>query len=1497
MGRRRGLWWLGGVIGTAAGLVLAYFIATRTDFGRGWLLDTLLARTTGLFGGRGKLRVGILRHISPSHIIAENVSLVDSTGAAVVHAKFVEGTLDARELYSKAIHIRTLHLRDVTMDFHQDFTGPFNIKYIISGDSTKGPSKGPGFGDDIRIDELTITNGVLTMKSPWAPHPVFTGKARDSVTAVREKFHDIIRLPQGMLQRRTVTFDRLVAHDAIITNPKKRPASIRIDTLRGRISDPPVRILAASGGMRWTTDSLRFELPSVQLPASSGSAIGTVSWNQPGPLRYDALVKAQAGLSDLGWVWDVLPDSGGGTATVRMHTLASADDAEYTLSDLDVTSMDSRVAGNISVITRPASIELRGIDLSFAPMQSALLRRLSYDALPKDVRGVFTGRLVAKEGGPLTAFKVDRLDARFIDSNVPGAVSGARLSGLVSMGASPSAWNARIDDAKVDLRSVRALAPTIPAVDGLVSGSLDVVSANMKEADLKALSLTWTDAAGNVSAVRGDARVRFGDSDPSMTLDVILDPLSMVALARIDTTIPLRSSLVGRLQARGTLSALTWNASLAADASSAIALRGTASLRAPAWSVASSGTIDNFDVRTWFGAPNLPVTALDGTVQFTASGTKSSAGPITLAAATANVSLKQQGAPERPAFDLLASGALDSARLVVDSARMLLGGVTFDARGALARDSLHVDTLNVSARADSLEAIRPELRRIGAMLMPIDSGVAKSFIAVASDTLRGDFSLAGPLFGAINDFDATLALSVREGQAGPIRVGRIFGSARATDVLKRPFFEAAATADEVEGIGALHIATAEFRVNQASPDSGHLVLDVSAEDTSHLVVRGGYQRDSAALSVTMDSLRFQSGAAIWRNVLPIHFVSDSNGLRIDSLSIRSSQRGSLALFADLPTHGPVRAAVRLDQFPVGTAAAYTLGTPLFAGALSGDIGVQGTRAAPLIDWRLRADSLGMNGTYLPLITSDGAYANQRLVAHATLADSAGGALRAEARVPIDLSLDNVEKRLLSDNVDAEIVADSLRLNALGFTISGVSKTRGTLAGRLALAGTFKRPIATGTMRLEGLGARFDDLGIEPYDGTMVVRAAQDSLILESFRIRSGGRLDTLGATGAMRFAADTPATVRANIRANNMVLARQRDGTDLNLSGNVSLSGRLEQPVLSGSLFIPFANFVLDPLGARTALDLNSTAAQELLGKDEAPIANASTEALANLGRFFTVSNARVDLGDLVWVRTPEANVRVTGGLDVRSTAGNRLALEGEINADRGQYRLDLGPVRRSFSIDSGRVRFYGTDAIEPTLDISATNVVRVAGGEEVPVRVHIGGTLERPALTLSSSNPLYASAPQSEIISLLIFGAPSFALNQSQKAAVTGVLGPSLGGFAEGALQRLLPGFNTVQVNTSSSDDLTALSVLDNLSITAGKQIGDRTFVRLNTLVCRGGAQSIGRGPLWYYGIAGEYRIATGWLAQVSYDPGVAPCTQAASSNSPIRMQLGFDLFREWIY
>jgi translocation and assembly module TamB len=94
-----------------------------------------------------------------------------------------------------------------------------------------------------------------------------------------------------------------------------------------------------------------------------------------------------------------------------------------------------------------------------------------------------------------------------------------------------------------------------------------------------------------------------------------------------------------------------------------------------------------------------------------------------------------------------------------------------------------------------------------------------------------------------------------------------------------------------------------------------------------------------------------------------------------------------------------------------------------------------------------------------------------------------------------------------------------------------------------------------------------------------------------------------------------------------------------------------------------------------------------------------------------------------------------------------------------------------------------------------------------------------------------------------------------------------------------------------------TLSSLLGNLSVTAGKQLGRRTYLRLDTGVCRGLANSASGGSLnLWYGIATEYRIAPGLTGQVGLDPGPSPCGARLGGSAP-RMQLGFDLFKAWIF
>lgn len=1486
-----------------------YLWLTHTDSGRRQVAVFAEGQVNSLLGGRGIVSIGNVAEMGSDRAVLRDVLVRDSTGRVVVRAGYLYAEIARRQLLRRVIQLHELRLDDFDISLEKGLSGPWNLAWIFLGDTVTSKQKdAPGFGDDVRVTRLSLDRGLLSVDMPWEPSEKIPDRMRDSVIALRRSLHDISDVPGGMIQHTKIGIGRSVLSDAVFVSPSGDPASLKIDTIALTISDPPVTVVQAAGSVWWTSDSLGLDLPTVQLPVSTASAKGALSFGEPGALRYDVALRAEAGLADLTWIWDVMPTDGSLSADIRMRTLDDAEDAEYSITKLKVASGASNISGKVTVTVTPLELSLSEVDLAFDPLESSLARHLSYDALPPEVRGLLRGRFVAARGGPLTDLLIDRLDARFIDANVTGAVSGLTASGRVSLGAEPAATNAVIHSAKVDLRSVAAISDAVPlGLDGVLTASGTIKRASLTAVESPEMQLDWTDGAGNTSSAALNVSAAFGSHRTWVDASIRLDPLSLPALARLDSAVNVYSSISGTIAVSGALDSLEWQTDLAALGESRVAASGEASLGEKSWSARGNGSVTMFNAADWLGRADMPATALNGTVRFAVSGATDSTGSASITGLTTTLDIRQNGTLYRPEFELFAGINLDETHLRIDSAGAKMGGVTMTASGTLARDSMGVviesaaDTVEFSFDADSIGAAHMDLRRLARMLQPVDSSISASIAALVRDSIDGVAVGSGYLYGSVPAFGATFSFGGRDLRSGNVVVGGLFGSALVTDLPENPRFETAATATDVDGLGTIRISQAEFRIGNADPARGDIVLNVASLDTSQLVVRGEYRRGTDSLTIELDTVRFDYKDVKWANRQSVIVHDTRLGQRIERLMLSSNEGGVLEASADLPADGPLTGKMHLERFPAGEIYAFAMAKKPFAGLVSGDASLSGVRSSPVFSWRLHADSLGTAGYYLPQVTSDGAYANQMLVARAMLADTIGGSLGLEARVPMNLAIGPVEQRLLSDTVDADLFATQLQLGALGVSFPGIERLFGLVDGQMHLGGTLDFPYAQGEMAVDNFSAWLTEVGIEPIEGRAELRASRDSLVLDRLRFRSGGRNDTVSASGGVRFARGETAQMRLQLHANNTLLAHLRDGTRLVGGADLLAAGPLRRPTITGRVFIPEANIIADPLGASTALDLSSPAARELLGTDEVPVAETATESFAAMGRYLNVRNARVEFGDEVWVNTPEAVVRVTGGIGLITT-GETIAPEGEIQAGRGTYRLNLGVVQRSFSIDSGTVKFFGNNAIPATVDMTATNIVRSSESAQIPVRVHIGGTLEAPVLTLSSPDPLYSGAPDSEIISLLIFGAPTFALDgksQSTVRAVAGVLVPTVGGALEGTLQRLLPfQFNTLQIQTpgGARDDLSAMSLIDNLSIVAGKQLSDKTFLRLNTGVCRGGSASAAQGVSVWAGVAVEYLLARQLTLQVGVDPGTSPCSRLSGDVMP-RMQLGFDVFRDWLF
>ena len=356
--------------------------------------------------------------------------------------------------------------------------------------------------------------------------------------------------------------------------------------------------------------------------------------------------------------------------------------------------------------------------------------------------------------------------------------------------------------------------------------------------------------------------------------------------------------------------------------------------------------------------------------------------------------------------------------------------------------------------------------------------------------------------------------------------------------------------------------------------------------------------------------------------------------------------------------------------------------------------------------------------------------------------------------------------------------------------------------------------------------------------------------------------------------------------------------------------------VLTGNVDIERATFYLPDLASKTALSLDPTIDPDVgtlvdtnLVEIRRTFLGQQRRDVQEAIRYLQVPSLQVEIGNDVWLRSTEANIKLGGQVALRKDAANQR-FDGSINVERGTYRLDLGLVQRTFQVDSGTVTFYNDPQQAGTLNIWATYTVRQANqlSQDVRIIAHIGGTLLDPKLDLSSDERIALS--YTEILSYLVFGQPSLLgsgeQNNSALRPVAQALLPSAGALIERAINSQIGFFDVVQVQTGNTNGAyndptnsnAAQNFLSGSRIGVGKQLGQRAFLTANAGLCALGAGSQGSFTN-SIGITLEYRLAQHFSLQASLEPPTTSllCRPGANTIGTRPRQLGFDLFRDWSF
>ena len=509
-----------------------------------------------------------------------------------------------------------------------------------------------------------------------------------------------------------------------------------------------------------------------------------------------------------------------------------------------------------------------------------------------------------------------------------------------------------------------------------------------------------------------------------------------------------------------------------------------------------------------------------------------------------------------------------------------------------------------------------------------------------------------------------------------------------------------------------------------------------------------------------------------------------------------------------------------------------------------------------------------------------------------------------------LVVENV--RLNSDSIKGHVRTDSVDLRLVRAFVPGLVDARGAVVADVDIRGSIKQPQLFGQISLADGFARFSNLGTSYSHITADIALAGDTVHIRKLSAETvKDRRGTVSVAGTVSFEHyDNPSfSLTANASNFHAIDKPGLAALDISTGPPVTLTGSTQDAVMRGSVRVERGTIYIPDVIKKQIIDLNDpefqNVADTLLSQNREVLPRAPKAVARNL----RLENVTVDIGPDVWLRSSEANVKLGGSLNVTLAPPNpgqapALALEGQLSADKGTYRLNLVDpfIQPTFDVQSGQLRFFGTPDLNPSLDIRAIHTVRQpsksVNGRDVRVEVDITGTLAQPKLALKNPDNLPLS--ESDLLSYLVTGEPAVGLDNTT-GQVAGLGVRAIGNIFTNAIPRQL--VDIVELQTAVNTDPTAPGAstsspyfgLLNTRAVLGKQLGSRWFLGLSTGLCFVNPGAFKEN----LGLQLEYRISSLYSAQAAIEPGSSNtrCDKGTALITPTQTpsQLGFDLFRNW--
>ena len=1453
-------------LGLAVVVVLAFlgvifvFALANTDWGHKQVQKRVVGAIQNSL--HGLMKVGSVSGNLLSGFTLHDLVITDSAGAPLAKVDSASATYGLRSLYAQRIEFDNVRLVHPVIVLSKPPGGRWNWDKILFGDTVTVPGrKTSPWGKVIRFTNVTVIDGDITARSPWAPS---IAKGANEGDVVRKALGPegrlaLVKVPNGW--QKVSTFHHVNAKIPLLRlqDPayKIRHVDVAALSMNAEPFRPPLAdVRSLVGAFDFTNDSLWWKKAVATLPGSklSGSGRYTIENNNL-TLRLHADPVAAA---DIRWVYPRIPERGSGKLDFALDWVG--DTSIYVARNADLQIENAHLAGDLGV-TFSTDFSLHGTNGTFTSLDTRLIQHV-FPLLKLPRQGVLTGR--AKLDGDQKNLAVDA-DVVF-DDRKAGRNHIIAVGNIGMMKGDFRADNLRLTMRPIQVDLIRSYASNLP-VSGTITGTATLNGSAKSRMTAKA-DITHVDR-GSISRLTGNAAFR---ASPGGTLagawfdvDARLHPLSLVTAGRFFPTAGLRGSAAGPIRLTGTAGNLAVKANLGFSDGGSLGVTGKFDLASREKSYDASIVANRFDANAMIAkAPRTSINAtataigrgfdpatmranLVARVQSSTYDTLAVTSATIRVAAADGIARVDTLALEVPEGIATASGTFGLApgksgqltyHVNVDSLNRLapllppqVGNVP-PRPGILARRSAKVRS-DSSRIAKATEVERAITGRAPPTLAPVDTPRVVS-MSVLSGSLQAD----GLATGNIRSFGLDGTASGKNIVARGSTVAKFQAKYDWTNALtpqSHVNIDAAATRIVAAGFDLDSVHT---KVTYQKPQ-GTAEVTVVQNDKDIYSANADFLLNKVGNELRLNRMQLRFDSTVWASVRPSVVHWGRAGVDIDKLELRNASNGRIYVDGLLPKAGRANLEVAVDNFEVADLISLAQSDIQARGLLSFDIKAAGTAADPTFSGSFGTQRFYYNETLIPEVHGVLSYANQTLTGRAdAMRAGEGSLLFAKGTIPINLALSGVTgPRLPKDRqIDLAIRADNLPLDLIPQINNLVTDLKGRAVADFKVSGTLSRPEITGHFALDSAQAHVVPLGVTltRIDGS--IRMLHDTIVVDSLVAYSGGRLSL---TGGLGIGSLREPSFDLKLFANRATVLNDKDGK-LTANINVAVTGPFKDAhvggdmrILDGVLFVPKSE-------GKKIIGASDPALFSVL--DTAVLANreifpAQSPLLANLRMDV---NLQVDRD--VFVRSPDFNIELysDGNLAIHVNRANQsLVLDGVLLSERGEYRF----LSKRFDIKRGSATFVNSEEINPTLQVTGGYEVRLPSREAINIQILIGGTMRNPQISLESdAQPPIA---QTDLLSYLAFGRSSSSLLQLEGAGLGGnnnlvgagaalaskqLAAVALGVFTDQLSGELGRAIGADVLNISPADVQTDVgSFLRGTEVGYGKYIKSHTFLSLN--------------------------------------------------------------------